>query len=736
LSLKVVIVSIVALFALVGAQADTMTGVSARVVPVEYREAAVEAPSAPPGVWMRVEPASCIEPIGAGESAFALFTHAPQYVEQLKGDVLQITAPLCGDIHKGGNRARRTVALMLTGVTPTRWPKPWPQYLVFGDVLSQEQLASSAAAMTVERDCEYCPRMLSLSGGLFVMGSVASPDEVPLHSVNVSPFFLSQFPVTVGEWRRCVVAKACSPEPIGKSEFDDLPVHNVNWDDAKQYIAWLSQITRKAYRLPTEAEWEFAARANTTSTYWWGDRFVDDRANCHECGLPFEADEPTPVGTFIPNEFGLFDMVGGVNQWVADCWHESYKSAPLDASVWDSASCRERVLRGGSWKDAPARLASASRSHDGARTRDARYGFRVARSLAPVRTAHGTPQSAAQTTPIPQPPAPTASEAHAILLPVPAPETAKSGLKPGLVKQVGLPTNHRHTLGIAVGDPHDTAFAIVCEIAAALGTSQETAPRETDLKVVPTVSRGAVQTIRDVFTLPSTDMAIIALVLADQLRVAKDFGDIGNGLVSITPLFTEELHVLATADNRGIRDLVGKTVNLGAKGSTSAILGHKMFKDLGVEVNEVNVDFDAALDEMRAGRIAATLLISGKPVRYLASRTPSTGFHFLAVPYAPSLEKEEGFLPAALSHDDYPDLIDPGTVVETIGVRSALMAYNWPPGNERFHLLESFVQSLSAHFPELQSGTHHPKWKDVDLNESVPGWVRFHRADARKDQRY
>jgi hypothetical protein len=98
---------------LVGAQADTMTGGSARVVPVEYREAAVEAPSAPAGVSTRVEPASCIERIGAGESAFALFTHAPQYVEQLTGDVLQITPPLCGDITKGGNRARQTVALML-----------------------------------------------------------------------------------------------------------------------------------------------------------------------------------------------------------------------------------------------------------------------------------------------------------------------------------------------------------------------------------------------------------------------------------------------------------------------------------------------------------------------------------------------------------------------------------------------------------------------------------------------
>ena len=396
LSLRVVIILIVALLALIGAQADALTDSSARVVP-----AAVETQSAPPAIWTRTEPASCVEPIGASKSAFALFTNAPQYVEQLTGDVLQITAPLCTDITKGGNRARRTVTLMLIGVTHTHWAKPWPQYLVLGDVLSQEPLDSPAAATTVERDCEYCPKMLNLSGGPFVMGSVASANEIPLHSVNVPPFLLSQFPVTVGEWRRCVVAKACSPEPIGKSEFDDLPVHNVSWDDAKRYVSWLSQITRRAYRLPSEAEWEFAARANTTSTYWWGDRFVDDRANCHECGLPFDEDEPTPVGTFVPNEFGLFDMAGGVDQWIADCWHESYKSAPSDASVWDSANCRERVLRGGSWKDAPAQLASASRTHDGSRTRDARYGFRIARSPAPARTADRTSEFATRTTPIP-----------------------------------------------------------------------------------------------------------------------------------------------------------------------------------------------------------------------------------------------------------------------------------------------------------------------------------------------
>jgi formylglycine-generating enzyme required for sulfatase activity len=380
LLLKVVVVSVVASLALVGAQADLLTGGSVKLASFGHRRVAAESQPTSPPAWTHSDSATCVEPIAPGDAAFVLFTNAPQYVEQFNtGDVLQITAPLCTEIARGGDRSRQIVVLALTGTTQTRWLKPWPRYIAFGDVLSREQLPSPTAAMMAERDCEYCPRMLGLPGGPFVMGSGRGLHEMPLHSVNVAPFFLAQFPVTVGEWRRCVVMKACSPDPIGKAEFDDLPVHNLSWDDAKQYISWLSQMTHRTYRLPTEAEWEFAARANTGSTYWWGDLLVDDRANCHECGLPFENDEPAPVGTFIPNPFGLFDMAGGVDQWVADCWHESYRSAPSDASVWDSPNCRERVLRGGSWKDDPTRLASASRSHAVARTRDARYGFRVAR---------------------------------------------------------------------------------------------------------------------------------------------------------------------------------------------------------------------------------------------------------------------------------------------------------------------------------------------------------------------
>jgi len=377
-------------------------------------------------------------------------------------------------------------------------------------------------------------------------------------------------------------------------------------------------------------------------------------------------------------------------------------------------------------------LTVAGRNHDEAHARDARYGFRVARSEAPAKITDAAPKSGPQIAPVPRASSPTAApEAQAMLLHAPAPDTSIFGTKPKLIKQVGLPNNHRHTTGIAVDGLYGTDFAMVCEMAAALAPGQETARREPALQVIATVGQGGFQTIRDVFTLPSTDMAIVAVVLANRLRLAKDFGGIGKGLVSIAPLFTEELHVLAPVSIGDIRDLAGKTVNLGVKGSTTAILGHEVFANLGVQVTEINIELDEALEGLRSGHIAATLLISGKPVRFLAAHSPSTGFHFLAVPYEPALHRD--FLPAALKHDDYPNLIEASTAVETVGVDSALMAYNWPSESERFRLLKLFIQRLSAHLPELRSDTHHPKWKEVDLTGNLPGWSRLRLVDEQKD---
>jgi formylglycine-generating enzyme required for sulfatase activity len=224
--------------------------------------------------------------------------------------------------------------------------------------------------------------MVDLPGDTFVMGSNDDPTEQPAFRVAVPPFALGRRPVTVGEWKRCVAAKACAYEPNGE---DDMPVYNLSWNDAQQYVAWLSSITGSRYRLPTEAEWEYAARGGKTTRYWWGNQLVAGKANCKGCGEASDPQQPMKAGSFAPNPFGLYDMTGGVTQWTSDCWHKNYRGAPNDGSAWDAPNCRERVLRGGSWRNGPDYSRASSRDRYDAGVRYLTHGLRVARSTERLR---------------------------------------------------------------------------------------------------------------------------------------------------------------------------------------------------------------------------------------------------------------------------------------------------------------------------------------------------------------
>src|SRR5262249_17947659 len=131
------------------------------------------------------------------------------------------------------------------------------------------------------------------------------------------------------------------------------PVINVTWDDANRYVSWLSRITGKHYRLLSEAEYEYAARAGTSTAYPWGNDIGKNQANCNGCGSMWDNKQPAPVGSFASNDFGLYDMVGNVGQWVEDCFHPNYEGAPTNGSAWTTGDCRRRVVRGGSWTDDP-----------------------------------------------------------------------------------------------------------------------------------------------------------------------------------------------------------------------------------------------------------------------------------------------------------------------------------------------------------------------------------------------
>ena len=170
-------------------------------------------------------------------------------------------------------------------------------------------------------------------------------------------------------------------EGLGRGQ---QPVTNVNWDDAQHYVAWLSLVTGKSYRLLSEAEYEYATRAEAQTAYPWGDDIKLNgtvMANCRGCGSKWDGQQTAPVGSFAPNQFGLYDMEGNVVQWTEDCLNKNYNGAPSDGSAWVTGDCTNHIVRGGSYIDPPALLHSAYRYSDSTTFRVYAVGFRVARTL-------------------------------------------------------------------------------------------------------------------------------------------------------------------------------------------------------------------------------------------------------------------------------------------------------------------------------------------------------------------
>ena len=214
--------------------------------------------------------------------------------------------------------------------------------------------------------------------------------ETPQHEVHIRRGFrMGVHEVTVGQFKQYIAAAGRDDllADFIRLNGDRAPVIYVSWQDAQDFIGWLNKKEgTQAYRLPSEAEWEYAARAGTTTRYSWGNEIGVNRANCDGCGSRWDNERPAPVGRFAANGFGLFDMHGNVWEWVADCWHDSYEGAPTDGSVWTSgcgSDVRGAVLRGGSWNSYPRALRCANRDGD---TPSARYsdgGFRLVQDLNP-----------------------------------------------------------------------------------------------------------------------------------------------------------------------------------------------------------------------------------------------------------------------------------------------------------------------------------------------------------------
>jgi formylglycine-generating enzyme required for sulfatase activity len=240
--------------------------------------------------------------------------------------------------------------------------------------------AAPSSARTL-RDCEGCPELTLIQPGTFEMGANELYEfEKPVHAVAIrNGFYMGLREVTFEEWDACVDQGGCTHRPNDRSlGRGKRAVTDIHWNDANAYLAWLSTRTGRKYRLPSEAEWEYAARGGTATTYPWGATMVKERANCVGCNDPTRR-QAIEVGQYPANGFGLYDMAGNAAEWVADCWSDSYRTTPRDGSAFTAPGCRERVLRGGSFNNDPRYLRSAARFKYEADVRFYTNGFRVVR---------------------------------------------------------------------------------------------------------------------------------------------------------------------------------------------------------------------------------------------------------------------------------------------------------------------------------------------------------------------
>jgi formylglycine-generating enzyme required for sulfatase activity len=233
------------------------------------------------------------------------------------------------------------------------------------------------------------PEMVVVPSGKFRMGDIQGiglKDEQPVHEVHIRrPFAVSRYEITFDqydEFAKVTGGQLPDDEGFGRGR---RPVIRVSWNEAVEYAAWLSKQTGKRYRLPTEAEWEYVARAGTETAYWWGNEMKSGLANCISCGTRPEDRQTTPVGTFKPNPFGLYDTAGNVREWVQDCWHDNYQEAPSDGSAWETehnGNCNGRVNRGGAFRSVNKRnVRSSSREMYRAGARPYWVGFRLVREI-------------------------------------------------------------------------------------------------------------------------------------------------------------------------------------------------------------------------------------------------------------------------------------------------------------------------------------------------------------------
>jgi len=278
------------------------------------------------------------------------------------------------------------------------------------------------------------------------------------------------------------------------------------------------------------------------------------------------------------------------------------------------------------------------------------------------------------------------------------------------------------TVGIAGGLLEGTFIRFAAELAKAMDDGE-------NLRVLPIVSYGAAENVSDLLYLHGVDMAITYSDDLDQYRKSGEVKNIEQRINYISQLYIGELHVFARPEIKTLADLEGKKVGFNTKGAGPTITGPIVFERLGIHVEPVFINNSIAIEKMKTGEIAAILHSVGKPNDLFTKLQPIPGFHFVPVEYSRKLS--DYYLPSKLTHDDYPNLIPDGRPVDTIGIPAVLAVFNWPKGSDRYRRIERFIDYYFDHYDRLKQPSFHPKWKDVNLAATVPGWTRYSLAEQK-----
>jgi uncharacterized protein len=279
-----------------------------------------------------------------------------------------------------------------------------------------------------------------------------------------------------------------------------------------------------------------------------------------------------------------------------------------------------------------------------------------------------------------------------------------------------------NTIAIVSGNLNATYLSIAYDLSAVLDDGDE-------FRVLPVIGKGGGQNIKDVRYLKGVDLGITQSVLLNGFQKSNEIGKINDKIVYIAKLFNEEMHLIVRGDSgiTAIDQLAGRKVNFSDIGSGTQLSSRDIFEKLGIQVQEVNVGQADAIEQLKSGQLAATVLIAGKPAAAMARLVAAEGFRMLPVPFRKPLQAD--YLPATFSASDYPRLIEKDQVVESIAVSAVLIAYNWPKGTDRYRRIQKFVDTFFPKLAEFQKAPRHPKWKEANLAATLPGWTRFAGAD-------